>query len=365
VLDRADVPLAPLTTLRLGGPARRLVTAYDEQSIVDVVRAADAAGEALLVLGGGSNVVLPDEGVDGTVVRVAVHGIAAERAGDRVLLTAAAGEEWESFVGLCVADRLVGLEALSGIPGLVGGSPVQNIGAYGQDVSQTVVRVRALDRRSGEVVVLTGEQCRFAYRTSVFKQEPGRWVVLAVTFSLGTGELSAPVGYAELARRLGVEVGARAPLSDVREAVLALRRGKGMVLDAADPDTRSVGSFFTNPVLGQEQAERLRARVRLSCGFDVRVPEWPERDGQVKVSAAWLIERAGFVKGAFEGPVGISSKHTLALVNRGGGRTADLVEVAARIRQGVWEAFGVELVPEPVFVAPAALPPVRARAVPA
>jgi UDP-N-acetylmuramate dehydrogenase len=355
VLDRADVPLAPLTTLRLGGPARRLVTAYDEASVVDVVRAADAAGEALLVLGGGSNVVLPDEGVDGTVLRVAVHGLAAQRSGDRVQLTAAAGEEWESFVGLCVADRLVGLEALSGIPGLVGGSVVQNIGAYGQDVSQTVVGVRALDRSTGRVVELSAAECRFAYRSSLFKEHPGRWVVLAVTFSLGTGERSAPVGYAELARRLGVAVGEPAGLVEVREAVLALRRGKGMVLDAADPDTRSAGSFFTNPLLTAEQLSGLRERVAARCGAQVRAPEWAEPDGRTKVPAAWLIERAGFAKGAFDGPVGISSKHTLALVNRGGGRTSELLAVARRIRDGVHESFGVELVPEPVLVRPAVL----------
>ena len=365
MLDRADVPLAPLTTLRLGGPARRLVTAYDGESVVDVVRAADADDEPLLVLGGGSNVVLPDEGFDGTVLRIAAHGLAAERDGDRVLLTAAAGEEWESFVALCVADRLVGVEALSGIPGLVGASPVQNIGAYGQDVSQTVVRVRAWDRRTGAVVELSREQCRFAYRTSTFKQDAARWVVLAVTFALGTGALSAPVGYVELARLLGVEVGERAPLTDVREAVLALRRGKGMVLDAADPDTRSAGSFFTNPLLTARQASALRDRVTARCGAAVRPPEWPERDGRVKVSAAWLIERSGFGKGAFAGPVGISTKHTLALVNRGGGRTADLLAVAGTIRDGVDDAFGVELVPEPVLVEPAALPAPRSRAVPA
>lgn len=355
MLDRRNVPLAPLTTLRLGGPASRLVTAYDEESVVEVVRAADEAGERVLVLGGGSNVVLPDEGVDGTVLRVAVHGLAAEHDGDRVLLTAAAGEEWESFVGLCVADRLVGVEALSGIPGLVGASVVQNIGAYGQDVSQTVVRVRAYDRQACEVVELSAEDCRFSYRDSAFKQIPGRWVVLAVTFSLGTGEQSAPVGYAELARRLDVAVGERAPLSDVREAVLALRRGKGMVLDAADPDTRSAGSFFTNPLLTSAQLQALRGRVSDRCGPSVQPPEWAEPDGRTKVSAAWLIERAGFGKGAFDGPVGISSKHTLALVNRGGGCTADLLGVAGAIRDGVHGAFGVRLVPEPVLVAPAVL----------
>ena len=344
MLDRADVPLAPLTTLGLGGPARRLVTAYDEQSVVDVVRAADAAGEPLLVLGGGSNVVLPDEGFPGTVLRVAVHGLSAEASGNRVLLTAAAGEDWDGLVAHCVAERLAGVEALSGIPGLVGASPVQNIGAYGQELSQTVVAVRALDRAGGQVVDLASPECDFSYRHSAFKANPARWVVVSVTFSLAPSALSEPVQYAELARRLGVEVGQRAPLGDVRAAVLELRRGKGMVLDAADPDTRSAGSFFTNPLLTAPELEALLARV------DAPPPSWPEPNGRTKVSAAWLIEHAGFAKGAFDGPVGISSKHTLALVNRGGATTADLRRVAAAVRDGVREAFGVELVPEPVFV---------------
>lgn len=344
MLDRADVPLAPLTTLGLGGPARRLVTAYDEQSVVDVVRAADAAGEPLLVLGGGSNVVLPDEGFPGTVVRIAVHGLSAEAADDRVLLTVAAGEDWDGLVGHCVAEGLAGVEALSGIPGLVGASPVQNVGAYGQEVAQTVVGVRALDRASGKVVDLTPQECEFSYRHSAFKANPARWVVLGVTFALTASALSEPVGYAELARRLGVAVGDRAPLGEVRAAVLQLRRGKGMVLDAADPDTRSAGSFFTNPQLTAPELAALLTRV------DSPPPSWPEPDGRTKVSAAWLIERAGFGKGAFDGPVGISSKHTLALVNRGGATTADLRRVAAAVRDGVREAFGVELVPEPVFV---------------
>jgi len=319
VLTRSGVPLAPLTTLRLGGPARTLVTAYDEAELVQAVRDADAAGEPLLVLGGGSNLVLPDEGFDGTVVRVAVRGLMGRREGDCVLLDAAAGEDWDPFVAAAVADRLVGVEALSGIPGLVGASPVQNIGAYGQDVAQTVTAVRAYDRSTGEVVVLTGEQCRFAYRWSTFKAQPGRYVVLAVQFGLIEGELGAPVRYAELARRLGVQVGERAPLGEVREAVLALRRGKGMVLDAADPDTRSAGSFFTNPVLSADAFAPLQARG---------APGFPEPDGRVKTSAAWLIEQAGFGKGHGDGPVGLSSKHTLALVNRGGGTAADLRRAA-------------------------------------
>jgi UDP-N-acetylmuramate dehydrogenase len=350
VLDRADVLLAPLTTLRLGGPAKRLVTVYDEAELVDVVRRADADREPLLVLGGGSNVVLPDDGFDGTVVRIALHGLAAQRDGDRVLLDAAAGEEWESFVALCVADRLVGVEALSGIPGLVGASPVQNIGAYGQEVSQTVTSVRAYDRMSGEVVVLGNDACAFSYRHSTFKAQPGRYVVLAVQWGLAEGELSAPVRYAELARRLGVEVGERAPLAAVRETVLTLRRGKGMVLDAADPDSRSAGSFFTNPLLEEPAAQALRERVRSRLGDDVSAPEWPDRDGRVKVSAAWLIERSGFGKGYGDGPVGLSSKHTLALVNRGGGTAADLRRVAREVRDGVHDAFGVELAAEPVLV---------------
>jgi UDP-N-acetylmuramate dehydrogenase len=350
VLERRDAPLAPLTTLRLGGPARRLVTVYDEASLLEVVRTADASGEPLLVLGGGSNVVLPDDGFDGTVVRVAVHGLRGARQGDGVRLTVAAGEDWDALVALCVADGLVGIEALSGIPGLIGASPIQNIGAYGQEVAQTVTAVRAYDRVAGTLVELAAEQCRFAYRSSAFKSEPHRWLVLEVAFALTVGEQSAPVTYAELARTLGVQVGDRAPLADVREAVLSLRRGKGMVLDAADPDTRSAGSFFTNPHLSPPAASALRAQVLDRCGPGVSLPEWPDGRGRVKVSAAWLIERSGFGKGHFDGPAGISAKHTLALVNRGGARTADLLDVARQVRDGVRGAFGVELEPEPVLV---------------
>lgn len=350
MLERRDAPLAPLTTLRLGGPARRLVTVYDEASLLEVVRNADAAGEPLLVLGGGSNVVLPDAGFDGTVVRVAVHGLAASRNGAEVRLTAAAGEDWDALVALSVAEGLVGFEALSGIPGLVGASPIQNIGAYGQELSQTVTAVRAYDRRAGTVVALAAEDCRFTYRGSAFKSEPHRWLVLEVAFALTVGEQSAPVGYPELARTLGVQVGAQAPLAEVRAAVLTLRRGKGMVLDEADPDTRSAGSFFTNPHLSPVAASALRAQVLDQCGAGVSVPEWSDGDGRVKVSAAWLIERSGFGKGHFAGPAGISGKHTLALVNRGGARTADVLDVARQVRDGVRAVFGVELVPEPVIV---------------
>lgn len=330
--EQHGAPLAPLTTLGLGGPAARLVTAYDESEIVAAVR--DASGP-LLVLGGGSNLVLPDEGFDGTVVHIASTGQTRRREGGAVVVEVAAGEDWDGLVATCVEEGLVGIEALAGIPGLVGATPVQNVGAYGQDVSQTVVQVRAYDRQADEVVTLT--DCGFAYRWSRFKAAPDRWVVLAVTYRLADEPLGRELRYPELAKELGAEVGARVPVGEVREAVLRLRRGKGMVLDPADPDTRSAGSFFTNPILPPGDVPP-------------GAPSYPEADGLVKVPAAWLIEHAGFGKGAFDGPVGISSKHTLALVNRGGATTADLLRVARAVRDGVRERFGVELVPEPVLV---------------
>lgn len=330
MLERSDVPLAPLTTLRLGGPARRLLTAYDEAELVAAVRSLPGA----LVLGGGSNVVLPDAGVD-TVVLVRSHGLSGRREHGRVLLEVAAGEDWDGLVALCVADGLVGLEALSGIPGTVGASPVQNIGAYGSELSDTVALVRVLDTATDQVRTLPAVECGFAYRQSRFKAEPGRWVVLSVLFALTEGGPGLPVRYAELARALGVELGSRAPAGAVREAVLALRRGKGMVVDPADPDSRSAGSFFTNPVLEH---------------VPTGAPSWPEAGGRAKVSAAWLIEQAGFARGHGDGPVGLSTKHTLALVHRGGGHTADLLAVAREVRDGVRDVFGVELVAEPVLV---------------
>jgi UDP-N-acetylmuramate dehydrogenase len=346
VLVRTDAPLAPLTTLGIGGSARRLVTAHTEDEVVAALREADAAGDRVLVLGGGSNLVLPDEQFDGTVVRVLSHGLVSRNDGDDVLLEAQAGEDWDGFVALCVADRLVGVECLSGIPGLVGGTPVQNVGAYGQDVGQTISSVRVYDRDAGTVVTVSADDCFFTYRHSAFKGSERR-VVLAVEFRLTVGELSAPVRYGELARALGVEPGERAPLERVRTAVLGLRRGKGMVVDPSDPDSRSAGSFFTNPLLGPDAAADLRRRA---AARGVTLTEHVEPDGRVKVSAASLIESSGFAKGWGEGPVGLSTKHTLALVNRGGASGADLRRAARQVRDGVREAFGVELVPEPVLL---------------
>ena len=348
--------LADHTTLRLGGPAGRLVVAGDEAALVSAVRDADAgagaSADALLVLAGGSNVVIADEGFPGTVVLVATRGVRREDDGaDQVLLHVQAGESWEPFVAACVREGLAGIECLSGIPGSIGATPIQNVGAYGQDVAETLVGVRALDRRAGEVVALDAAACGFGYRTSAFKRDPGRWVVLEVSYALRRSAASGPIRYAELARVLGVPVGGSAPIAAVREAVLDLRRAKGMVLDPADPDTVSAGSFFTNPILDADAFFALEERVRERLGDDARLPRYPEPDGRIKTSAAWLIERAGFARGHGDSAtVAISTKHTLALTNRGAGTTAGLVALAREIADGVLRAFGVDLVPEPVFV---------------
>jgi len=335
----AEHPLAPLTTLRLGGAAARLVRAESEGDLVDAVRQADAGGGPVLVLAGGSNVVVADAGVPGTVVHVATRGISRE--GDE--LTVAAGEPWDEFVGFCVEHGLAGVECLAGIPGSTGATPIQNVGAYGQDVAETVVRLRALDRATGDVVSLAAADLGFGYRTSALKGRD-RHVVLSVTFELRPSPTGGPIRYAELARRLGVGVGGSAPLAAIRAAVLDLRRGKGMVVDPADPDSTSAGSFFTNPILDHDAFAALEARA------PEPPPAWPEPDGRIKTSAAWLIERAGFHRGLERGRVGISTKHTLALVNRGGAETAELVALAREIADGVQDRFGVELTPEPVFV---------------
>jgi UDP-N-acetylmuramate dehydrogenase len=366
-----QVLLADYTTLGLGGPASRFVAAAGDDQLVATVREADAEGEPVLVLGGGSNLVVADEGFPGVVVQAARGGITVARAGDAVELTVGAGQDWDELVRWSIGEGLSGIECLSGIPGVTGATPIQNVNAYGQEVAQTITCVRAYDRLLDQVVLLTAAQCDFGYRTSMFKRHAGagrgagrgpaaatgRHVVLSVTFRLAADPLSAPVRYAELARRLDVTEGDRVPLAAAREAVLELRRGKGMVLDPADPDTRSAGSFFTNPVISAGQFANLEARVAARMGGDgksVRIPHWPEGNeaGAIKVSAAWLIEHSGYHKG-FPGDgaaVRISTKHTLALTNAGGGSTASLIALARQVRGGVLDAFGVELVNEPVLV---------------
>jgi UDP-N-acetylmuramate dehydrogenase len=326
--------LADLTTLAVGGPVDRLVEVHDADELVAAVREADAAGRPLLVLGGGSNVVAPDAGWPGDVVAVRSRGVV--RTGDA--LEVQAGEPWDDLVAHTVAEGLAGMEALSGIPGSTGATPVQNVGAYGQEVAQTITAVRVLDRRDGSVRTLSPADCGFGYRDSALKRNPGVFVVLTVTFGLTVSALSMPVGYAELARRLGVEVGERAPLADVRAAVLELRRGKGMVLDPADPDSRSAGSFFTNPVVPASMAVE-------GC------PSWPAGD-DVKLSAAWLVQHAGFGRGTREGHVGTSSRHSLALTTEPGATADELLAFAGRVVDAVRDRFGVTLVPEPTAVRP-------------
>jgi UDP-N-acetylmuramate dehydrogenase len=357
VTVREQVALAGYTTLGLGGPAARFIEAVSDEQVIAVVRAADLSGEPVLVLGGGSNLVVADEGFPGTVVRVATRGVDVTGGDDGVALAVAAGEDWDCLVEFCVGEGLSGVECLSGIPGLAGATPIQNVGAYGQEVAETIVSVRAYDRLLDTLAELANADCGFGYRTSAFKRHAaatGRFVVLGVTFRLAREQLSAPIRYGELARVLGVSQGARVPLGEARSAVLELRRGKGMVLDPADLDTRSAGSFFTNPVLERSQLAEVQRKAAAMSGRpaeEVSVPHFAAAGGQVKVPAAWLIERAGFVRGYPEGGTArISSKHTLALTNPGGATTASLVALAREIRNGVRQAFGVELVSEPVLV---------------
>ncbi len=333
--------LAALTTLRLGGPAAELVETTDQEQVPQIVR--DATG-GLLVVAGGSNLVVGDAGFPGTVLLLRTQGVTVRRgAGGSVELTVAAGEPWDTLVERTVAEGWAGLECLSGIPGSAGATPIQNVGAYGQEVAEVISSVRVYDRHKDETVDVPAAECGFGYRSSVFKYAD-RWIVQAVTFVLreATG---SPVRYPELARRLDVPVGADAPLADLRVAVLGLRAGKGMVLDPADPDTRSAGSFFTNPLLTGDDYTRFLLRT----GGLGEPPAWPTGD-RMKLSAAWLIERAGFAKGYGRDGVGISTKHTLALTNRGGGTTAALLDLAREIRDGVRDRFGVDLHPEPVLV---------------
>ncbi|MCB0894408.1 MAG: UDP-N-acetylmuramate dehydrogenase [Nocardioides sp.] len=330
------------TTLRLGGPADEWVTATTEAEIA----AAFDTDLPVLVLGGGSNLVVADDGFRGRVVEIATRGISpdvedapvdGQSSCGGVLVTVAAGESWDDFVALAVEKEWAGIEALSGIPGSVGATPIQNVGAYGQEVSQTIASVRVWDRRLSGVRTFANADCGFGYRTSRFKADPGRHVVLSVTFQLRQGSLGGPVAYAELARALGIEVGERTALADVRRAVLDLRRGKGMVLDAEDHDTWSAGSFFTNPVVP-------------AADVPDGAPAWPQPDGTVKTSAAWLIDHAGFAKGHGTERVALSGKHTLALTNRGGATTAELLALAREVRDGVEVRFGIRLVNEPVLV---------------
>jgi UDP-N-acetylmuramate dehydrogenase len=339
---RTDVPLAALTTLRLGGPAARLFDIQHEQELVEAIRDAEAQGMPLFVLGKGSNVVVADDGFPGLVVRMATRGIAVRRESGRVVVDVAAGENWDDLVAGGLDEGWSGIASMSGIPGLVGATPIQNVGAYGQEVSDSIARVRAYDRVARAFVEIDAPACRFAYRTSVFKKSE-RWIVTSVCLVLELGSEDT-VRYGELARALSIPEGTRVASQTVRETVIALRRAKGMVLDADEPESVSVGSFFVNPIVDTTMLENIAARA------GVAPPSFDSGNGRHKVAAAWLVERAGFVKGWGMGRVGISRKHALALVNRGGATTSELLTLARAVRDGVAARFGVTLEPEPVLV---------------
>ncbi len=339
--------------MHVGGPADRLVTAESPDEIVDAVREIDDAQEPLLVLSGGSNLVVSDDGFAGSVLRVASKGVWVDSR-DRcsgATVRVAAGESWDDLVVRAVLEGWSGIEALSGIPGCVGSTPIQNVGAYGQEVANTIAQVRVWDRHRGAVRTLAASECDFGYRDSLLKRSGGRFVVIEVVFQLPLADFSAPIRYADLAAALDISMGERVPLADARDAVLGQRARRGMVLNPSDHDTWSCGSFFTNPVLSVGDFERLAERVarRLGPG-DQALPRW-DGLGSVKTSAAWLIERAGFGKGfGLPGPAALSTKHSLAVTNRGTATASDIVALARQLRDGVEAAFGVRLVNEPVLV---------------
>jgi UDP-N-acetylmuramate dehydrogenase len=338
------VPLAPRTTLGVGGSARYLVEARSEPDVLEASTWAKQRGLRLRVLGGGSNLVAPDEGFGGLVLVMAIRGIEFSTASGDAQLCASAGEIWDDVVARAVARGLAGIESLSGIPGSAGATPIQNVGAYGQEVAETILSVRAIDRETLRAVELDARACRFAYRDSFFKSEaPERFIVTQVRFAL-SARAPAPVRYPDLQRELARRALETPTLSDVRAAVLAVRREKSMLLDPADENGRSCGSFFLNPVVTVADLARVQ-----HIAEGAAVPNYPQPDGRVKLAAGWLIEQSGFAKGLRDGPVGLSSKHALAIVAHEGATASDVKRLAERIREGVRARFGVELTPEPNF----------------
>ena len=330
--------LAKLSTFRVGGVAKKLVVASNESEIIDAVEnAANSSKEAILIIGAGSNLLISDQGFDGTVIVIQSTGSSLDQdACSGGTITVSAGENWEIFVKQTVEQGFSGLESMSGIPGTVGAVPIQNVGAYGHEVAEFIARVRTYDRSREEIVTFTANQCGFGYRTSLFKEEPNRWVVLDVTFQLKVGELSAPIMYRELANELGVEIGSQVEVKKCRVAVLKLRKSKGMLLDETDPDTWSAGSFFTNPVVNTSVAKALPEET----------PRWIVGDNKIKVSAAWLLQNSGISRGDRHGGAGISSKHVLALCNADNASAQEIVELAKKARKAVKDTFGITLTPE-------------------
>ena len=324
--------LSKYTSLRVGGPASKIVQVSTEAQIIAAIE--EAGDTPILIMGGGTNVLIADKGFDGTVIRISNNSVQAEvDACSGATLTIGAGEDWDTFVQTTINSGFAGLETLSGIPGTVGAAPIQNIGAYGHEVSEFITRVRTYDRELKEIYTFTNSQCEFTYRNSYFKAHPGRYVVLEVQFQLRIGEFSDPITYLELSKKLGIEPGEKAPVAATRAAVLELRASKGMLLSPDDHDSWSAGSFFTNPIISQQAADALPDAA----------PKWPLNDGRVKISAAWLIENAGMHKGDEVGGARISTKHVLALTNSGDATAADIAELAKRARNQVREIFGITL----------------------
>jgi UDP-N-acetylmuramate dehydrogenase len=341
-----NVALAPLTTLKVGGAARYFIEATSTAEVSQAVEFSKSANLPLFILGGGSNLVISDAGWLGLVLKIGITGINHRHGHDEVIFEAGAGEDWDKFVGMVVAHNIAGIECLSGIPGSVGASPVQNVGAYGQEVSNTIESVVALDLRDGEVHELSNQDCGFSYRTSIFNTtERGRYVILQVNYSLKHGA-EAYVAYADL-KKYFAGWSEKPTLANVRDAVRKIRAGKGMLITAGDDDCRSAGSFFKNPILSADQYQALTARA---AAKNLQIPSYPALDAQKKVSAAWLVEHSGFSRGYGSGPVGISRKHALAIVNRGSATAADVVALKEDIQQRVEEIWGILLEPEPVFV---------------
>ena len=325
--------LSSFTTLRVGGPARKIVHAHSEAELIEFVKAADSAKEPILILGGGSNLLISDAGFAGTVIRVESKGNALDYdACSGGMIEVSAGEDWDKFVEISIEKGFADLESLSGIPGTVGGAPIQNIGAYGHEVSETIARVKTYDRSKGKVKTFTNTECKFSYRNSIFKEQPGRYVILTVTFQLRKGAQSLPITYAELAKQLSVNIGDQVEVTKVREAVLKLRASKGMLINLEN-EIYSAGSFFVNPILSKSAADQLPADA----------PRWPQNDGKVKTSAAWLMEHSGVIKGEKLAGAQISDKHVLALTNSGDATAEDIVELAKKARKKVYEKFGIKL----------------------
>lgn len=345
-----NIALAPLTTFQVGGPARYFIEARTETEVKNALGFAADKRLLLFVLGGGSNLVISDAGWPGLVLKIALPGVEFESDRNRTLFCAGAGENWDQLVAFTVSKNCAGLECLSGIPGTVGGTPVQNVGAYGQEVSQTITGVRVLEVASGRVLQLDNVACGFTYRTSIFNtSQRGKYIVLEVAYRLERGR-QPRIEYADLKKFFGAALADRPPaLQQVRDAVRSIRQSKAMLLVSGDEDCRSAGSFFKNPLVSQAEADRILSVAQKRVP-DKTLPRYPGQDGMVKLAAAWLVEQAGFSKGYSRGPVGLSRKHTLAIVNRGGATARDIVALKDEIQKKVLEIWGVQLQPEPVFV---------------